>query len=109
MPRPQFTLKTLLWLMAVVAAFCGGAAWQRVAAWQRRTTPLDYDKFVQIAVIGDPSYAGRVSSVLGRNGIEAIIEGSVVYGVSVPPGTELQAIQLLRADSAAQKYWIQFR
>jgi hypothetical protein len=29
MPRPQFTLKTLLWLMAVVAAFCAGAAWQR--------------------------------------------------------------------------------
>lgn len=29
MPRPQFTLKTLLWLMVVVASFCGGAAWQR--------------------------------------------------------------------------------
>lgn len=27
-PR-QFTLKTLLWLMAVVAAFCAGAAVQR--------------------------------------------------------------------------------
>jgi hypothetical protein len=24
MPRPQFALKTLLWLMAVVAAFCAG-------------------------------------------------------------------------------------
>lgn len=29
MRRPQFSLKTLLWLMAVVAAFCGGASWQR--------------------------------------------------------------------------------
>jgi hypothetical protein len=29
MPRPQFTLKTLLWLMAVVAALCGGMAIQR--------------------------------------------------------------------------------
>jgi hypothetical protein len=28
MPR-QFSLRTLLWLMAVVAAFCAGAAWQR--------------------------------------------------------------------------------
>ena len=27
--RPQFSLKTLLWLMAVVAAFFAGAAWQR--------------------------------------------------------------------------------
>lgn len=29
MPRPQFTLKTLLWLMVVVAAFLGGMALQR--------------------------------------------------------------------------------
>ena len=29
MRRPQFTLKTLLWLMAVVAAFAGGSASQR--------------------------------------------------------------------------------
>jgi hypothetical protein len=29
MRRPQFSLKTLLWLMAVVAAFCAGAVWQR--------------------------------------------------------------------------------
>jgi hypothetical protein len=29
MPHPQFTLKTLPWLMAVVAAFCGGMAIQR--------------------------------------------------------------------------------
>jgi hypothetical protein len=26
MPRPQFSLKSLLWLMAVVAAFLGGIA-----------------------------------------------------------------------------------
>jgi hypothetical protein len=29
MRRPQFSIKTLLWLMAVVAAFVGGAGWQR--------------------------------------------------------------------------------
>jgi hypothetical protein len=29
MPRPQFSLKSMLWLMAVVAAFCGGVEWQR--------------------------------------------------------------------------------
>ena len=27
MPRPQFSLKTSLWLMALVATFIGGAAW----------------------------------------------------------------------------------
>jgi hypothetical protein len=29
MRRSQFSLKTLLWLMAVVAAFFGGMAWQK--------------------------------------------------------------------------------
>ena len=29
MPRPQFSIRTLLWLTLVVAAFLGGAAWQR--------------------------------------------------------------------------------
>ena len=29
MRRPQFSLKTLLWLMLVVAAFFGGSAWQQ--------------------------------------------------------------------------------
>jgi hypothetical protein len=35
MRRRQFTLKTLLWLMAVVAAFLGGAGWQRRILNQR--------------------------------------------------------------------------
>ncbi|HEX5442911.1 MAG TPA: hypothetical protein VFW87_03735 [Pirellulales bacterium] len=35
-PRPQFTLKTLLWLMALVAAFMGGIAWERRVAEARR-------------------------------------------------------------------------
>lgn len=29
MPRPQFSLRTMLWLTAVVAAFFGGAAWHQ--------------------------------------------------------------------------------
>ena len=29
MPRAQFSLKTLLWVMVVVAAFFGGAKWGR--------------------------------------------------------------------------------
>ena len=29
MPRPQFSLRTLLWLMLVVAAFCAGMAVER--------------------------------------------------------------------------------
>jgi hypothetical protein len=35
MRRPQFSLRTLLWLMAVVAAFCGGLGIGRQSANQR--------------------------------------------------------------------------
>ena len=34
MPRPQFTLKTLLWLTLAVAAFMGGIRFER--EWRRR-------------------------------------------------------------------------
>jgi hypothetical protein len=67
----------------------------------------DYSKFVHVAVI-DPKMAGHVGQVLERAGIQSIIEGSRGYGVSVPPDTEARAASLLRADSASQKYWIQF-
>jgi hypothetical protein len=49
MRRPQFSLKTLLWLMAVVAAFSGGAAWQhrmaseRISALQSECAALNED------------------------------------------------------------------
>ncbi len=69
--------------------------------------PPDYDKFVAVAAI-DPALANRVGQVLERAGIQCIIEGSVVYGVQVAPESESKAVSLLRADSAAEKYWIQF-
>ena len=67
----------------------------------------DYDKFVTVAAI-DPALANRVGQILERAGIQCIIEGSVAYGVRVAPERELKAVSLLRADSAAEKYWIQF-
>ena len=41
MVRPQFTLKTLLWLMAVVAAFLGGMEVQKKIEQRRRDAELD--------------------------------------------------------------------
>lgn len=38
MKRPQFTLKTLLWLMVVVAAFFGGIRFERYSTEQREQT-----------------------------------------------------------------------
>jgi hypothetical protein len=31
MPRPQFSLKSMLWVMVVVAAFIAGTTWQRTS------------------------------------------------------------------------------
>ena len=67
----------------------------------------DYSKFVHVAAI-DPKMADHVGRVLQRAGIQSIIEGSVAYGVSVPLGSESRATSLLRTDSAARKYWVQF-
>ena len=100
MPCPRFSIRVLLWLTLVVTAFLGGIE------YQRRMAVVDYEKFVPIAAI-DPASADHVSKLLERNGIETIIEGSVVYGVSVAPDHELRARSLLRTDSAAGKYWIQ--
>ena len=41
MRRPQFTLKTLLWLMAVISAFFGGMELQKHIEQRRRDAELD--------------------------------------------------------------------
>ena len=41
MRRPQFSLKTLLWLMLVVAAFLGGMELQKRIEQRRREAELD--------------------------------------------------------------------
>ena len=89
--------------LSLLALFVVSCA-RRPAA--QAATP-DYSKFVHVAAI-DPKMADHVGQVLERAGIQSIIEGSVAYGVSVPPGSESRAASLLRADSAARKYWIQF-
>lgn len=47
MPRPQFTLKTLLWLVLAVAAFFAGMKFDRqLLNWQ--------GKMILVKVPGDP-------------------------------------------------------
>jgi hypothetical protein len=38
MPRPQFSIRTLLWLTLVVAAFLGGIGFDR--QWQKQKPPI---------------------------------------------------------------------
>lgn len=72
-----------------------------------RRVAADTSGFVYVAIV-NPEMADHVDKVLKRSGIHAVIEGSVVYGVSVPSGSESRAASLLRADSAREKYWIRF-
>lgn len=61
MRRPQFTLKSLLWLMAVVAAFCGGTY------YGRHLDIRDQESFKQaILMLGDDN--ARLHNLLHEHG-----------------------------------------
>ena len=66
----------------------------------------DYGKFVGVGAIS-PDRAGHVQSVLEANGIPNIIEGSVVYGISVPPGDATKAATIVRQDAKTTgcRFW----
>jgi len=53
------------------------------------TATYDYGKFVSVAAIStDAEVVKHVQTVLDRAGIQAVIEGSVVYGVFGRTGAE---------------------
>lgn len=70
-----------------------------------KSAKVDPNNLIYVAVI-NPETADHVRDLLKRAGIQSVIEGSVVYGVAVPSGTESRAIAVLKSDSAKQKYWI---
>jgi hypothetical protein len=106
MPRPQFSLKTLLWLMAVVAAFYAGSRFERERQRRAtRATPLT-GPIVEVATI-EFDAIDRVNALLEEHGIKSFIEGSIVYGVSVPSDQKSRALSLIRADAADRRYWVQ--
>ncbi|MDB4657433.1 hypothetical protein OAE56_01615 [Verrucomicrobiales bacterium] len=64
---------------------------------------IDYGSFVSVGGI-DPAMAGHVVALLDANGIPNLVEGSVVYGVSVGPSDREKAIALLQIDSKKEEY-----
>ena len=51
MRRPQLTLKTMLWLMALVGAFFAGAAWQRprrLPGWSHWSGPREPPEEIEL-------------------------------------------------------------
>jgi hypothetical protein len=63
----------------------------------------DYDTFVSLGVI-DPEWAEHVTRLLDQNGIPNVVEGSVMYGVSVAPADAERALGILAADVRRNKY-----
>ena len=68
----------------------------------------DFASYVSIAAI-NPKAADRVIALLDANGIPNIVEGSVIYGVSVRPSQFGQALALLKADAAKHGYHAVFQ
>jgi len=82
---------------------------QRASSGVDPLSGVAYSQFVGIAGIGgDLQLVSRLAQMFQKAGITAIVEGSVVYGISVAPANKAHAIELLREDAAAHKYWIQF-
>ena len=50
----------------------------------------------------------HITNFLGSNDIDSLIEGSLIYGISVPSAKASAAKDLLRADALMQGYRVQF-
>lgn len=74
---------------------------------QTRPTTL-VTNLVPIAVV-DPKMASHVLSILDAAGIPSEVDGSAVFGVSVPAAKRDAAVAVLKDDSTKLKYWIQFQ
>ena len=103
------TTKTLL-LIALGSLIICSCASDRPSAYKppvKLYKGVDYSSFVRIAAI-DPARAEHVMKLFDSNGIPNVIEGSVVYGVFVPPKKKDEAIKILKADSQKHKYYVKF-
>lgn len=73
----------------------------------RKSIPAEGDAAQDMVTVGavDPDKADHVIKLLKRHGIEAIVEGSVAYGVRVPKAKAQLIIKLLREESKREGYW----
>lgn len=97
----------------LLSAFAFGGACENPAsapAKQPAVPRADYESWVSIGVVGgtDTKTQNRVRRILNASAIDCLIEGSVVYGVRVPPENRDRATTILKADAAENGYWIEF-
>lgn len=85
MRRPQFSLKTMLWLMAVLAAFLAGIRWER--AQRAADAALARKEFSSIERTEDGSWVEYTLYDDGTFDKESIPSWRV-HKSGQPPGTE---------------------
>ena len=75
------------------------------------TLQVGNQTFVGIGVVGgtDTNAQSHITAALKEQGIDSIMEGSVVYGIWVPKQKADKAEQILRRDSESKKYWIELK
>ncbi len=91
-------------IFLAVACVCFYARYRSAAM-----AAADYSILVPVATIaGDPAVAARAYDALAEVRIPCTIEGSRVYGVSVPRDQVKRAVETLRQDAQRHSYAIQF-
>jgi hypothetical protein len=77
MPRPQFSLKTLLWLMVCVGCFFAGKEWQRQydEHWWAGATGPGKDDFTVTVKRDDPGQDQTTTTVEWGDGKVVTFEG----------------------------------
>ena len=67
--------------------------------------------FIGIGVVSgtDTNAHAHITAALKDQGIESMMEGSVVYGIWVPKENVDAAVRILQRDSESKKYWIELK
>ncbi len=83
----------------------------RVVSWDELAGVATYYKNIEWKVIADIWGTDRISEVhlynlLASKEIECEIQGSILYGVSVPKQKAEEAIRVLREDVKKRAYWL---
>ncbi len=91
-------IQDLVWRVVSTEELAGVAAYHKGIEWKVVADVMGYDRITHI----------HVGNLLASKDIECNIEGSMLYGISVPKQKAETAIQLLREDTKKRGYWITF-
>jgi hypothetical protein len=91
-------IQNLVWRVVSTEELAGVAAYYKSIEWKVVADVMGYDRITHI----------HVGNLLASKDIECNIEGSMIYGISVPKQKAETAIRILREDAGKRGYWINF-